>query len=70
MPSASPLVRPRLYVRIAWETAGVGVYSSLVGDHDVTSVGGQHLHRTGTGREKGVGVHAEEQRSVDPLLLR
>ena len=28
MPSASPVLRPRLYVRIAWETAGVGVYSS------------------------------------------
>ena len=24
-PSARPLVRPRLWVRIAWETAGVGV---------------------------------------------
>jgi len=28
MPSATPVLRPRLYVRIAWETAGVGVYSS------------------------------------------
>ena len=30
MPSARPVFRPRLYVRIAWETAGVGVYSSPV----------------------------------------
>ena len=28
IPSASPLLRPRLYVRIAWESTGVGVYSS------------------------------------------
>ena len=28
MPSARPAARPRLYVRMAWETAGVGVYSS------------------------------------------
>jgi len=26
IPSASPEARPRLYVRIAWETTGVGVY--------------------------------------------
>ena len=29
MPSARPALRPRLYVRIACETAGVGVYSSF-----------------------------------------
>lgn len=29
MPSASPALRPRLWVRIACEMAGVGVYSSL-----------------------------------------
>ena len=27
MPSASPCLRPRLWTRIAWEIAGVGVYS-------------------------------------------
>src|SRR3984957_20472756 len=29
MPSARPFLRPWLYVRMAWETAGVGVYSSF-----------------------------------------
>ncbi len=27
IPSAKPRLRPRLYLKMAWETAGVGVYS-------------------------------------------
>jgi hypothetical protein len=70
MPSESPVWRPRLYVRIAWDTAEVGVYSSPCAIHDFHPVGRQHLKRAGQSRHGGcMRVHAEKQRAIDLLPL-
>ena len=54
---------------MACETAGVGVYSSLRGDHHLDAVGRQHLERAGERRlRQRVRVDAEKQRPVDALL--
>ncbi len=56
-------------VRIAWETAGVGVYSSPSAIITVDPVGRQYLERTGTRRHgERMRVHAEKQRAIDRLL--
>ena len=68
MPSASASVRPRLYVRMAWLIAGVGVYRSARVDHRDDVVGGQHFQRRHPGRlGKPVRVTADEQRPRDAV---
>ena len=58
-------------MRMACETAGVGVYSPPRAIIDLDAVGRQHLERAVEGRlRQRVGVDAEEQRAVDALRLR
>ena len=69
MPSARPVVLPRLAARIAWLTAGRGRVPVAGVDQHGHVVGGEHLERGGPGRlGEGVGVPADEQRAVVPLL--
>ena len=55
-------------MRIACDTAGVGVYSSSAAIMHGDVVGGEHLERAAKRRlGQRVGVDADEQRSVDAL---
>ena len=65
MPSASPVVRPRLYVRIECEITGVGVTLSSNVDHDLHPIGREHFEHTDpSGLRQGVGIPTEKERAI------
>jgi len=68
MPSARPEVRPRLYTRIAVRHGRGWREFATLGNHDLDSVGREHLQSALKGRQRQcVSINADKERTVDAL---